>query len=182
MIQFYNAWTKPLPAVKWNDSILQHLDKTFTSCKIKWFDFMLIHVFKDWSTLFCLHWDMKRHWSHVNLVKRFSKIYTRPVSFHFQMQTNGPKGHITCTWVQCATFLKDQPGWPFLFTYWPNNRKHYGGCWDLGSCQVSLNSVQWFRRKSRIISANERPGQPFCFSDQPEKHKLSRGCWDLASI
>ena len=35
---------------------------------------------------FCLHLEMKGHWSHVNLVKRFSKIYMRPVSFHFPMQ------------------------------------------------------------------------------------------------
>ena len=96
--------------------------------------------------------------------------------------TRGPKGHITCTWVQCATFLKDQPGWLFLFTDWPKKRKLGKGCWDLGSCQLPLNSVQWFWRKSRIISADARLGQPFCFSDQPEKHKLSRGCWDLASI
>ena len=25
---------------------------------------------KDWSTLFCLHWEMRGHLSHVNLVKR----------------------------------------------------------------------------------------------------------------
>ena len=69
-------------------------------------------------------------------------------------KTSGPKGHITCTWVQCATFLKDQPGWPFLFTDWPKKRKLGREFWDLGSCQLSLNSVQWFWRKSRLISAN----------------------------
>ena len=38
---------------------------------------------------FCLHLEMKGHWSRVNLVKReaLHKIYTRPVSFHFPMQT-----------------------------------------------------------------------------------------------
>ena len=43
--------------------------------------------FQDWSTLFWLHWEMKGHCSRVNLVKRFSKIYTQPVSFSLPMQT-----------------------------------------------------------------------------------------------
>ena len=34
---------------------------------------------KDLNTLFCLHWEMKGDVSLVNLVKRFSKIYTRPL-------------------------------------------------------------------------------------------------------
>ena len=60
--------------------------------------------------------------------------------------TSGPKGHITCTWVQCATFSTDQPGWPFLFTDWPKKRKLGRGCWDLASCQHALKSnnlSQW---------------------------------------
>ena len=28
-------------------------------------------TFKDWSTLFCLHWEMKGHWSRV--IKRFTR-------------------------------------------------------------------------------------------------------------
>ena len=58
----------------------------------------LKHKYKDWSTLFCLHWEMKGHWSRVNLGVALRKIYTWPVSrfsrvtrdhalsFHFQMQ------------------------------------------------------------------------------------------------
>ena len=38
---------------------------------------------------FCLHWEMKGHRSHVNLVKHEAllRIYTRPVSLYFPMQT-----------------------------------------------------------------------------------------------
>ena len=82
-------------------------------------------------------------------------------------------------------YLFDGSAGVAIFVYWSaKKRKLGGGCWDLASCQLQLNSVQWFQRKSRIISANERPGGHFlfCFSDQPEKKtKLSRGCWDLAS-
>ena len=99
-------------------------------------------------------------------------------------QTRGPKGHISCTWVQCATFLTHQPGQPFLITYRPEKHKLCRGLSDLGFCQVSLNSVQRFSGfigEVENVSANQRPGRPFCFSDRPKKHKLGRGHWDLAS-
>ena len=65
------------------------------------------------------------------------------------IQTRGPKGHISCTWVQCATFLRNRPGQPFLFTDWPEKYKLGRGHWDLASCQVWLNSIQQFQRRSR---------------------------------
>ena len=65
------------------------------------------------------------------------------------MTTRGPKGHISCTWVQCATFLADWPGWPSFFFNRPERHTLGRGHWDLASCQVSLNSVQRFQRRSR---------------------------------
>ena len=75
-----------------------------------------------------------------------------------EQKTRGPKGPITCTWVQCATFLTDQP---FLLTHQPEKHKLGRRYWDLaycqicwipfnGSCQLSLNSVQRFQRRSQI--------------------------------
>ena len=49
--------------------------------------------------------------------------------------------------LQCATFLMDWPGRPFLYTNRPDKHKLDRG-WDLASCQVSLNSVQRFERIS----------------------------------
>ena len=63
--------------------------------------------------------------------------------------TRGPKGHISCTWVQCATFLANWPGRPSFFSDRPEKHKLGRGRWDLASCQVSLNSVQRFQRRSR---------------------------------
>ena len=34
------------------------------------------------------------------------------------------------------------------FSDQPEKRKPGRGCWDLASCQVLLNSIQWFQRKS----------------------------------
>ena len=143
--------------------------------------------------------------------------------------TRGPKGHITYTWAQCATFF-DGLARVAIFIYFSDKHKLVRGHWDLASYQVSLNSIQQFQRKSQNmyqpvrgqgghfvfligpknthlvegveillsvkfrwipfsdfrgevenVSAKHRPGRPPCFSDLPEKHKLGRGRWDLAS-
>ena len=83
--------------------------------------------------------------------------------------TRGPKGHISCTWVQCATFLRNQPRRTFLFTDRPEKLSR--GHWDFASCQVLLNSVLlpvkflWipfsgFRGEVENVSANQRLGRP----------------------
>ena len=42
-----------------------------------------------------------------------------------------------------------RPGRPSCFSDRPEKHKLGRGRWDLASCQVSLNSVQWFQRRSR---------------------------------
>ena len=42
-----------------------------------------------------------------------------------------------------------KPGWPSYFSDQPEKHKLGRGRWDLASCQVSLNSVQLFQRRSR---------------------------------
>ena len=86
------------------------------------------------------------------------------------IKTRGPKGHISCTWVQCATFLKNWPGQPFCCSDWPEKYKLGRGCYDLASCQISLNSIQPFQKRSRkCLSLSEaRVAIFFVFSDQPE--------------
>ena len=74
-----------------------------------------------------------------------------------------------------------RPGRPSCFSDRPEKYKLGRGRWDLASCQVSLNSVQWFREEVEIFSVNQRPGQSSCFTDWPEKHKLGREHWDIAS-
>ena len=44
------------------------------------------------------------------------------------------------------------PGWQFLFTFRPEKHKLGRGREDLASCQVLLNSVQQFQRKSQNMS------------------------------
>ena len=46
-----------------------HSHYTICYYQTEWFCWWKF-LFKDWSTLFfCLHWEMKGHWSRVNLVK-----------------------------------------------------------------------------------------------------------------
>ena len=62
-----------------------------------------------------------------------------------------------------------------LFSDRPEKHKPCRGHLDLASCQVSLNSIQRFKRKSRKYLSQSEAGRPSCFSDRPEKHKLGRG-------
>ena len=86
-------------------------------------------------------------------------------------KTRGPKGHILCTWVQCATFLTDRT---FLLTHQHEKHKLGRRCWDLaycqicwipfsGSCQVLLNSVQRFQRRSWICLSQSEAGAAILF-------------------
>ena len=94
------------------------------------------------------------------------------ISILYKAKTRGPKGHIhvSCTWVQCASFLRNQPMQAFLFTDRPE-KKLGRGRWDLASCQVSLNSVQRFQRRSGKCQPIRGQG-PSCFSDRPKNTHL----------
>ena len=93
-------------------------------------------------------------------------------------------------WIPLSSFrgevenisANQRPGLPSCFSDWPEKPKLGRGHWDLASCQVSLNSVQRFQRRSRkCLSQSEARAAILFFSDRPEKHKLGRGRWDLAS-
>ena len=60
------------------------------------------------------------------------------------------RGHISCTWAQCATtpFFTEQPRQLSLFFNQPENHKIGRGHWVLASCQVSSNFVQRFQKNS----------------------------------
>ena len=85
----------------------------------------------------------------------------------------GPKGHITCTWVQCATFLMDWPGRPFLYTN--QSEKHKKLVEDveiLLPVKFRLILFSSLRGKVENGSANKRPGRPSCFPDRPKNTYL----------
>ena len=67
-----------------------------------------------------------------------------------------------------------------VFPISPRNTKFGSWRWDLASCQISLNSVQWFQRSRKCLNQSDvRAAILFFRSDQ--KHKLGKGRWDLAS-
>ena len=76
-----------------------------------------------------------------------------------------------------------RPGWPSCFSDRPEKHKLGRGRWDLASCQVSLNSVQRFQRRSRkCLSQSEARAAILFFPIGRKKHKLGRGRWDLPSL
>ena len=96
---------------------------------------------------------------------------------HWRIQmysvTRGPKGHISCTWVQCATFLRNRLRRPFLFL---KNTNLVEDVEILLPVKFRWILFSGFREEVENVSANQRPGRPSCFSDRHTKHKLGRGC------
>ena len=103
------------------------------------------------------------------------------VCSHWIIQTRGRKGHISCTWVQCATFLTDWPGRHLIFQNSPKNLNLVEDVEILLPVKFRSIPFSGFRGEVENVSANQRPGWPSCFSDRSKKHKLGRGRWDLAS-
>ena len=66
-------------------------------------------------------------------------------------------------------------GGHLVFSDRPEKHKPGRGRLDLDSCQVSLNSIQLFQRRSRKYLSQSEARWPSCFSYRPEKHKLGRG-------
>ena len=100
---------------------------------------------------------------------------------NFVKKTRGPKGHISCTWVQCATFWRISQGGHLVFPIGPENTHLEEDVWILLPVKFRWIPFSGFRGEFENVSANQKPGRPSCCSDRPEKHKLGRGCWDLAS-
>ena len=92
-------------------------------------------------------------------------------------------------WIPLSGFSREvenvsanqRPGRPSCFSDRPEKHKLGRGRWDLASCQVSLNSIQQFQRRSRRCLSQSEARAAILFSNRPEKHKLGRGHWDLAS-
>ena len=84
--------------------------------------------------------------------------------------TRGPKGHISCTLVQCATFLKNWPGRPSCFYDRPKNTNLVKGVEILLPVKFRWIPFSGFRGEVENVSANQKPGRPSCFSDRPEKN------------
>ena len=74
-----------------------------------------------------------------------------------------------------------RPERPSCFPDQPEKHKIGGGRWDLASCQVSLNSIQWFQRKSQNCLSQSEARAAILFFQSARKHKHGRGRWDLAS-
>ena len=70
-----------------------------------------------------------------------------------------------------------RPGRPSCFSERPEKHKLGRGRWDLASCQVSLNSVQWFQRRSRKCLSQSEARAAILFFLLARKNKLGRGCW-----
>ena len=119
------------------------------------------------------HWDLASCQVSLNSVQRFqrrsrkclSQSEARAAILFFrsaQKTQNLVKGveillPVKFRWIPFSGFREEvenvsanqRPGWPSCFYDQPEKHKLGRGLWDLASCQVSLNSVQRFQRRSR---------------------------------
>ena len=111
-------------------------------------------------------------------------MYLSQICWQVDQKTKGPKGHISCTWVHwCATFPMDVPGLPSCFSDQSEKHKLCRGCWDLASCQVSLNSVKRFQReKSKMSRPIKGQGGNLVFLISPKYINLVENVEILRSV
>ena len=68
-------------------------------------------------------------------------------------------------------------GRPSCFSDRPEKHKLGRGCWDLASCQVWLNSVQWFQRRSRKCLSQSEAGAAILFFWSARKTQTWKRTW-----
>ena len=102
-----------------------------------------------WSFIWCIALLHKKLllFSSGRRPKKYLKL-TKSILILLNIDTRGPKGQLSCTWVQCATLLTDWPGRPSCLSDLSKKHTLGRGCWDLASYQVSLNSVHPFQRRN----------------------------------
>ena len=89
-----------------------------------------------------------------------------PVKFHWIL-FSGFRGEVE------NVSANQKPGRPSWFTDQPEKHNHGKGHWDLASCQVLLNSVQRFKRRSRkCLSQSESPAAILFFLIGPKNTNL----------
>ena len=121
-----------------------------------------------------------------------------PVKFHW-IPFSGFRGEVE------NVSANQRPGRPSCFSDRPEKHKLCRGRWDLASCQVSLNSVQRFQRRSRKCEKLKQQNRYLwviivwgyfsvirsftwlnCPSESNSYHKISLsvsfGCWHLSGI
>ena len=87
-------------------------------------------------------------------------------------------------WIRFSGFREEvenvsanqKPGRPLCFSDQPEKHKIGRGRWDLAAYQVSLNSVQWFQRRSRkCLSQSEARAAILFFPIGPKNTNLVEG-------
>ena len=111
-----------------------------------------------------VHPNNGTHRRNASLVNYDSVLLTRRHMHFWQIPslcwTRGPKGHITCTWVQCATSLMDWPGQPFCILIGPKNTNLIEDVEILLPVKFRWIPLSSFREEVENVSANQRPGRP----------------------
>ena len=82
-------------------------------------------------------------------------IFENLLHYCYMNWTRGPKGHISCTWVQCATFVDGSARVAIFVFQSAQKHKIVRRHWVLASCKLSFNSVQRFQRSRKCFSQSK---------------------------
>ena len=93
--------------------------------------------------------------------------YKMKISTQQDISTRGPKGHISCTRVQCADFFGESAR-TAIFVYWLAKNTNLVEDIEI----LLLVNFRWilfssFMGEVKNVSAKQRPGRLSCFSAQP---------------
>ena len=101
-----------------------------------------------------------------NLVKGVEILL--PIKFHW-IRFSGFRGKVE------NVLANQRPGRPSCSSYQPEKHKLGRGRLDLDSCQVLLNSIQRFQRRSRKYLSQSEARLPSCFPIGPKNTNLVEG-------
>ena len=122
----------------------------------------MCHLFEESArAAIFVFWSTRKN---TNLVEDIEILL--PVKFHW-IPFSGFRGEVE------NVSANQRPGRPSCFSDPPKKHKLGRGHWDLASCQVSLNSVQRFQRKSRkCLSQSEARAAIMIFRPARKKTNL----------
>ena len=103
-----------------------------------------------------------------NLVEEFEILF--PVKFRW-IPFSGFRGEVE------NVSANQRPGRPSCFSYRPEQHNLGRGHWDLASCQVLLNSVQQFQRRSSKCFCQSEPRAGILFFRSVEILLPVKFCW-----
>ena len=98
-----------------------------------------------------------------------------------EIDTRGWKGHISCSWVQYATFVNGSAEKPPWFSNWPEKHRFDRGCWDVASSSIEI-CLAVSEEMLKMPEPIKDRAVILVFRDRPEKYETGRRRWHVVYL